>query len=60
MSISVPVKEINIAYCLLERLGISVKLPIIVRNDNIGAIFMAENASSGVGIRHIGARYHFI
>jgi hypothetical protein len=44
--------------CILESLGISVKLPIIVRIDNIGAIFMAENASSGVCTRHIDTRYH--
>jgi hypothetical protein len=40
------VKEIRFVYYLLESLGIPVKLPIIVRADNIGAIFMAENASS--------------
>jgi hypothetical protein len=31
-----------------------------VRTDNIGAIFMAEKASSGVRTRHIDTRYHFI
>jgi hypothetical protein len=31
-----------------------------VRIDNIGAIFMAENVSSGVCTRHIDTRYHFI
>jgi hypothetical protein len=53
-------KEIRFVYYLFESLGISVKLPIIVRLDNIGAIFMAENASSGVRTRHIDTRYHFI
>jgi hypothetical protein len=41
-------------------LRISVKLSIIVRLDNIGAIFMAENPSSGVRTRHVNTRYHFI
>jgi hypothetical protein len=41
-------------------MGISVKLPITVRTDNIGAIFMAENTRSGVRARHINSRYHFI
>jgi hypothetical protein len=54
------VKEIRFVYYLLQSLGISVKLPIIVRIDSIGAIFMAENASSGVCTRHIDTRYHFI
>ena len=40
---------------MIESFGISVKLPIIVRIDNIGAVFMAENASSGVRTRHIDA-----
>jgi hypothetical protein len=31
-----------------------------VRTDNIGAIFMAEKASSGVLTRYIDTRYHFI
>ena len=39
---------------------IEVKLPIIVRCDNVGAIFMAENSSSGVRTRHVDIRYHFV
>jgi hypothetical protein len=38
----------------------NMKLPIVVRCDNVGAIFMAENSSSGVGTRHVDTRYHFI
>jgi hypothetical protein len=38
----------------------NVKLPIVVRCDDIGAIFMAENSSSGVRTRHVDTRYHFI
>jgi hypothetical protein len=60
VAMSEAVKEIRLVYYLLESLGISVKLPIIVRIDNNGAIFMAENASSGVRTRHIDTRYHFI
>jgi hypothetical protein len=32
----------------------------MVRTDNIGAMFMAENTMSGVRTRHIDTRYHFI
>jgi hypothetical protein len=53
VAISEVVKEIRFVYYHLVSLGISVKLPIIVRTDNIGAIFMAENPSSGVRTRHI-------
>jgi hypothetical protein len=31
----------------------NVKLPIVVRCDNVDAIFMAENSSSGVHTRHV-------
>jgi hypothetical protein len=41
-------------------MGFPAKLPIMVRTDNIGAMFMAENASSGVRTRHIDTGYHFI
>jgi hypothetical protein len=53
-------KEIRFVYFLLVSLGISVKPPIIVITNNIGAIFMAENPSSGVRTSHIETRYHFI
>jgi hypothetical protein len=53
------VKEIRFVNYLLESLGISVKLPIIIRTDNIGAIFMAENSFSGVSTRHIDTSRHF-
>jgi hypothetical protein len=39
---------------------IPVKLPMMVRTDNIGVMFMAENASSGIRNRHIDTRYYFI
>jgi hypothetical protein len=39
---------------------VDVKLPIVVRFDNVGAIFMADNSSSGVKIHHIDTRYNFV
>jgi hypothetical protein len=41
-------------------MGVHMKLPIVVRCDNIGAIFIAENSSSGVRTKHIDTRYHFV
>jgi hypothetical protein len=32
----------------------------MVRTDNVGAIFIAEKASSGVRTRYMDTRYHFI
>jgi hypothetical protein len=60
MEISEAVKEIRFVYCLLVSLKISVKLPIIVRTNNFGVIFMDENSSSDICTRHIDTRYHFI
>jgi hypothetical protein len=60
VAISELVKEIQFIYYLLESIGMSVKLPIVVRHDNVGAIFMAKSSSSGVCTRHVNTRYHFI
>jgi hypothetical protein len=37
----------------------NVKRPIVVRCDNVGAIFMAKS-SSGVRTSHVDTRYHLI
>jgi hypothetical protein len=39
------VKEVKFTYYLLRDIGIEVKLPIIVKTDNVGAMFMAQNSS---------------
>jgi hypothetical protein len=60
MALSEAAKEIKFIYQVLTSLGIKVQLPIIVHVDNVGAIFMAENATSTHRTRHIDARYHFV
>jgi hypothetical protein len=47
------VKEIIFIYFLLKVMEFGVKL---VRCDNVGAIFMAENSSSEIRTRHIDIR----
>jgi hypothetical protein len=54
------VKEIRFIYFLLKGMGVDVGIPIVVRCDNVGSIFMAENSSSGIRTRHIDTRYHFV
>eukprot|EP00980_Cylindrotheca_fusiformis_P025025 scaffold12934_cov105-Cylindrotheca_fusiformis.AAC.1 len=39
---------------------VKVELPIIVRVDNNGAIFMAENVSVSPRTKHIDVRYKFV
>jgi hypothetical protein len=60
VAMSEAVKEIRFIYYLLSGMGVEVKLPIFVRSDNVGAIFMAEISSSGVRTRHIDKRYRFV
>jgi hypothetical protein len=54
------VKEIIFVLQVLESMGIKVKTPVTVRVDNMGAIFMTENSSSGTRTRHIDTRWHFV
>jgi hypothetical protein len=60
VSMSEALNGIRLVYYLLVILGISFKLPIIARTDNIGTNLMAENPSSRVRTRHIETGYHFI
>jgi hypothetical protein len=55
VAISEAVKEIKFIFYLLRETGIEVNLPITVKTDNVGAMFMAQNASSG-----IDTRYHYV
>jgi hypothetical protein len=60
VAISEAVKELKFIYYLLSDLHIKVHLPIVVKTDNIGAIFMSKNALTGFFIWHMDTRYHFI
>jgi len=53
-------KEIKFVYQILVTMGIKVKLPITVRVDNVGAIFMAENISVSQRTKHIDIRTKFL
>ena len=45
---------------VMEFLQMKVNLPILVNVDNVGAIYLASNASSGQRTRHIDVRHHFV
>ena len=59
-ALSEAVKEILFVAMVLLDMGISVKTPIVVRVDNMGAVFMTENASSSSRTRHVDTRWHFV
>jgi hypothetical protein len=60
VAISEAVKELKFIYYLLSDLHIKVNLPIVVKTDIIGAIFMSENALTGFRTQHVDIRYHFV
>ena len=59
-ALSEAAKEIKFVVQILLSMGIPVQLPVIVRVDNMGAIFMSENASASSRTKHVDTRYHFV
>jgi hypothetical protein len=60
VAMSEVVKEIRFIHFILKDIGIELELPIVVKSDNVGALFMILNSSTGVRSRHVDTRYHFI
>ena len=53
-------EEVKFVYQVLVCLAFKVKLPIIVRVDNLGAIFMSDNISVSQRIKHVDVRFRFV
>jgi ketol-acid reductoisomerase len=60
VAMSEAVKEIRFIYFILCDIGIEVELQVVVKTDNVGAMFTTQNSSTGVRSRHVDTRYHFI
>ena len=60
VALSEAAKEIKFVYQLLIGMGMKVKLPIVVRVDNLGAIFISENVLVSQKTKHIDIRYRFV
>jgi hypothetical protein len=60
VALSEGVKDVKFGFQILLSMGIPVKLPVIVRVDNVGAIFMVENLPTSTRTRHVDVRYHFV
>ena len=54
------VKEVPFIAQILVFMGVNVRLPVDVRIDNVGAMFMSENVTSTPRTRHMDARYWWI
>ena len=60
VAISEAVKEIRFVYQILKSMEIEIDLPIVVRVDNVGAIYMTENTTTSSRTKHVDTRYHFV
>ena len=52
--------EIMFIKNLLEFLGIEIDFPITVNCDNVGAIFLSQNAKNNNRTKHIDIRAHYV
>lgn len=60
MALSEATKEICFVYELLTSMNIEIKKPITCYVDNVGAIFMAENATATPKSKHMDIRTKFV
>ena len=52
--------ELKFLVMLMKEIRKRIKLPIILREDNTGAIFLTNNDVKGQRTKHIDTRYHFV
>lgn len=53
-------KELLFIHNLMESMKIQIKKPMILRMDNTGAIYIANNHTTGQRTKHIDIRTHFV
>ena len=52
--------DIMFVKMIMEFLGLELERPVTIHCDNVGAIFMGNNAKASLRTKHIDVRYHFI
>jgi len=60
VAISEVAMEILYVAGILKFLGVPLEYPITVNVDNIGAVYLTKNATTGSRTKHIDTRYHFV
>ena len=60
LALSNAVKEVMFVLQLLGSMQMAVKYPVMVRVDNVGAIFMASNITTTCHTRHFDIRYKYV
>jgi hypothetical protein len=53
-------KDVKFVVHLLQSIGIKVEMPITIKVDKIGAIFMAVNMNTNSHTKHINTCFHFV
>jgi hypothetical protein len=59
-ALSEAAREIKFVVQTLEHIGMEIELPVLIYCDNVGAIFMSENATATTRMKHVDTRYHFV
>jgi hypothetical protein len=53
-------KELIFLKHVIESMGIKIKLPIVIKTDNVGAIYLSNNYTTSQQTKHIDVRVHFV
>jgi hypothetical protein len=60
VAISETVREIKFILQVLESMNLDMDYPVTVLVDNVGAIFLANNRTTGERTKHVDIRHHFV
>ena len=60
VALSECVKDVRFVMKIMRELGVEPPTPVVVRIDNVGAMFMAENNTTSQRTRHIDIRYKWV
>jgi hypothetical protein len=60
VAVSETVREIKFVIQILESMMLQIDYPVIVRVDNVGAIFLANNKTTNERTKHVDIRHHFV
>jgi hypothetical protein len=60
IALSMAAKEIKFICQIINGIGIKVKTPVVVKVDNIGAVFLSDNIAVNDRTKHIDVKYRFV
>jgi hypothetical protein len=52
--------EVLFLKMLMEFFGMKIELPVTIKVDNLGAIYLSKSASTSNRTKHIDTHYHFV